>query len=167
MTDLDQIINESKEVREVKRALCVKMALSEIPTSAICELLNISQPYVSKWRTIYEREGAAGLFLGYHGSASYLSSAQRQEVLSWIAAKETSRIEEVRDYLQERYGVVYQSKQSYYDLLQAAGMSYHKSEKKNPRRNEAQVLARREAIKKSGGTQGSDKKRCAGAVGRR
>ena len=55
----------------------------------------------------------------------------------------------MRDYVEERYGVVYQSKQSYYDLLEVGGMSYHRSEKVNPKRDEAQVLARREEIKKN------------------
>ena len=46
--------------------------------------------------------------------------------------------------------MVYRSKQSYYDLLDAGGMSYHRSEKDNPKRDETQVLARREEIKKTG-----------------
>jgi len=148
MTDLDEIINQSKEVRAVKRALCVKMAVSEMPTSQICELLNVSQPFVSKWRTRYEAEGAAAVLLGYHGSESYLEPDGREAVLSWRGAQETISIEQVRDYLEEQYGVVYQSKQSYYELMQAAGLSYHKSEKRNPKRDEKQVFERREEIKK-------------------
>lgn len=148
MTDLDEIINQSTEVREVRRAVCVKMAVSEIPTSQICEVLNVSQPYVSKWRMKYEAAGAEALHLGYPGSASYLNAEQRAEVLRWIGAQETIRVEEVRDYIEERHGVVYQSKQSYYELMQGAGMSHHKSEKKNPKRDEEQVLERREEIKK-------------------
>ena len=58
MTDLDEIINQSKEVRAVKRALCVKMAVSEMPTSQICELLNVSQPFV---RCPFMERTAAGL----------------------------------------------------------------------------------------------------------
>ncbi len=152
MTDLDETINQSKEVREVRRALCVKMALSDIPTSQICEVLNVSQPFVSKWRMKYEAEGASALLLGYQGSASYLKAEQRAEVLRWIGSQETIKVEEVRDYIQERYGVVYQSKQSLYELLQEAGMSYHKSEKRNPKRDEEQVLEKREEIKKKWST---------------
>ena len=148
MKDLDEIINQSKDVREVKRALCVKMALSEMPTSHLCEMLNVSQPFVSKWRTKYEAQGAEALLLGYQGSLGRLSVEQRQELLSWIGSQESIRIEELRDYLQEQYQVVYQSKQSYYELLQAAGMSYHKSEKENPKRDEAQVVEQRDVIKK-------------------
>jgi transposase len=57
--------------------------------------------------------------------------------------------EEVRDEIEARYGIVYQSKQSYYELLDASGLSYHCTEKGNPKRNEAQVLERREEIKKN------------------
>jgi putative transposase len=70
-------------------------------------------------------------------------------VLQWIGAQETVSIEAVRDYVEEHYGVVYRSKPSYYDLVEAGGMSYHRSEKHNPRRDEAQILARREEIKKN------------------
>ena len=43
----------------------------------------------------------------------------------------------------------YRSEQSYYELLAAGGMSYHRSEKANPKRDEEQILARREEIKKN------------------
>ena len=55
----------------------------------------------------------------------------------------------MRDYIEERYGVVYHSKQSYYELLDAGGMSYQRSNKSNPKRDEAQVLTQREEIKKN------------------
>ncbi|HAO20707.1 MAG TPA: hypothetical protein DCQ37_09695 [Desulfobacteraceae bacterium] len=55
----------------------------------------------------------------------------------------------LRDHIEEKYGVVYKSEQSYYDLLKAAGKSRHKSQKKNPEKNEERVILRREEIKKS------------------
>ena len=148
MRSLDEIINESRDPREVKRALCVKMRLNKMATSQICELLNTSAQYVSKWNGKYEGAGAEGLLLGYLGSKSYLSQEARAKVLEWIKGQAIISLEAVRDYVAAEHGVVYQSKQSYYDLLDAAGMSYHKSEKRNPKHNEAQVQARREEIKK-------------------
>ncbi len=145
----DEIINDSKDTREVKRAVCVKMALSEMPTSEITEILNVTQQYVSKWRVRHEQEGAGSLVSGYRGSESYLSNEQRQEILSWTKEHETISVEAVRDYVEAKYRVVYQSKQSYYDLLESAGLSYHKSEKRNPKRDEARVLEKREAVKKN------------------
>ncbi len=152
MGSLDEIINESRDAREVKRAVCVKMALSEMPTVQVCEMLNISPQYVSKWRGKYEAEGAASLLLAHRGSESYLSDEARTQIAAWVTEHETISVEAVRDYVEEKYGVVYQSKQSYYDLLELGGMSYHKSEKRNPKRDEAKVLARRDEIKKKWST---------------
>ena len=148
MENLDEIINEAKEVREVKRALSVKMSLLEMPTEQISQRLNVSEPYVRKWRGKYKSEGAKGLLLGYAGSASYLTSQQGTEIVSWISQQESISVEAVSDYIEATYQVVYQSRQSSYELMQEAGRSYHKSEKKNPQRDEEQVLERREAIKK-------------------
>jgi len=149
MTSLDEIINDSRDALEVKRAVCVKMALSGMPTVQITEMLNVTPQYVSKWRVRYEQQGAGSLVAGYRGSESYLTGEHCAEILSWIKTQETISVQAVRDYVEEQYGVVYQSKQSYYDLLQAAGLSYHKSEKRNPKRDEAQVLERRDEIKKN------------------
>jgi|SRR5579871_3201884 len=149
MASLDEIINESKDVREVKRALSVKMVEQGMTPGLISELLNVSVQYVSKWKVIYQVEGVGGLALGYRGSQSYLNEEQREEVIAWISSHQTLSVEELRDYLENTYGVVYASKQSYYDLLEAGGLSYHKSQKANPRRDEAQVQARREEIKKN------------------
>jgi transposase len=85
----------------------------------------------------------------YRGSEGYLREEEREEILQWIGKQETVSVEAVRDYVEERYGVVYHSKQSYDELLDAGGMSYHRSEKSNPKRDEAQILARREEIKKN------------------
>lgn len=150
VAELDKIINESRDAREVKRALCVKMALGALPVAQICAWLNVSAPFVSKWRGIYEAQGAVALGVGYSGSQGYLTDAQKGEVLNWIQAQPTVTVADVRDYLQEQHEVVYQSSQSYYELLHAAGLSYHKSEKVNPKRDETLVQERREAIKKTG-----------------
>jgi transposase len=92
--------------------------------------------------------------VGYTGSEGYLSVAQGQEIEDWLGTQETVTVEEVRDYIEAHYGIVYQSKQAYYDLLEASGLSDHRTEKGNPKRDEAQVLARRDEIKKTGATLG-------------
>lgn len=133
MESLDKIINGSKDVREVKRALSVKMVENGLSGIAVSGLLNVSPQYVSKWKGIYETQGAEGLLLGYQGGESYLKEEQREAIVDWIKSHETLSVEEIRDQVEAEYGVIYQSKQSYYDLLEAGGMSYHKSEKKNPK----------------------------------
>jgi transposase len=149
MDEIDEIINEARDAREVKRAVSIKMSAQGFRPVQICQVLNVSLQYVSKWKGVYEAGGGAALRLGHRGSESYLGEEERDAMLQWIGARETVSVEALRDYVEEQYGVVYRSKQSYYELLEAGGMSYHRSEKHNPKRDEAQVLARREEIKKN------------------
>ena len=97
-----------------------------------------------------------GLHVRDRGSESYLNVEQRQEVEDGVGARGTIRVEEVRDESEARYGIVYQSKHSYYDLLDARGLSYHQTEKSNSKRSAAQILGRREEIKKTGTAMGRD-----------
>lgn len=149
MDSLVQMIEDTTDVRELKRGLSVKLGEGGMATAAIGELLQVTARYVRKWRGRYEREGVEALRVGYRGSESYLSVEQRRELEDWLGGQETVTLEEVRDEIEARYGIVYQSKQSYYELLEASGLSYHRTEKGNPKRNEAQVLERREEIKKN------------------
>ena len=149
MGSLEELIEETKDARELKRALSVKMMRNGMAATQVGELLQVTPQYVRKWHGRYAAEGVEGLRLGYRGSESYLSEEQHREIEEWIGAHETVTVEEVRDYIEAQYGVVYQSKQSYYDFLAAGGMSYHRSEKSNPKRDEVQVLARRGEIKKN------------------
>lgn len=149
MDSLVQMIEDTTDVRELKRGLSVKLGEGGMATAAIGKLLQVTARYVRKWRGRYEREGVEALRVGYRGSESYLSIEQRRELEDWLGAQETVTLGEVRDEIEARYGIVYQSKQSYYELLEASGLSYHRTEKGNPKRNEAQVLERREEIKKN------------------
>ena len=149
MDRVAQLIEETTDVRELKRALSVKLGEEGMATGAIGAVLQVTPRAVRKWRKRYEREGIEGLQVRYRGSESYLSVEQRQEIEDWLRAQETITVEEVREEIEARYGIVYQSKQSYYDLLDASGLSYHRTEKGNPKRSEAQVLERREEIKKN------------------
>lgn len=149
MDRLAQLIEETTDVRELKRAVSVKLGEAGMATEAIGAVLQVTPRAVRKWRRRYEREGVEGVAVRNRGSEGYLSSEQRQEIEEWLGAQETITVEEVRDEIEARYGIVYQSKQSYYDFLDMSGLSYHRTEKGNPKRNEAQVLERREEIKKN------------------
>lgn len=149
MDTLGQLIEETTDVRELKRALSVKLSEEGMATEAIGKVLQVTPRAVRQWRKRYEQEGVEGLEVRYRGSESYLRVEQRQEIEDWLGAQETLTLEEVREEIEARYGVVYQSKQAYYTLLDASGLSYHRTEKGNPKRNEAQVLERREEIKKN------------------
>ena len=70
MSTLEDII-DSLENLEVKRALAVKMFLFDFKTEDICTLLNVSDSFVSKWKIIYENEGAKALKVNYKGGTGF------------------------------------------------------------------------------------------------
>jgi len=146
MSSLEDIIDLPANL-EVKRALAVKMILFDFKTEDICALLNVSDAFVSKWKIRFENEGAEALKLNYKGGTGFLTDDQRDEILFHLRMQSHYSVEELRDYIEYHYGVVYHSKQSYYDLLHEAGLSYHQTQAANPKRDEAQVLQKREEIK--------------------
>ena len=104
MNSLDEIIDTSSDVREVKRALSVKMVMQGMSVSAVSEVLNVSVQYVSKWKVKYEMEGINSLALGYQGSESYLTAQDRAATIAWIKGQATLSVEQVRDYLVPQLG---------------------------------------------------------------
>ena len=93
-------------------------------------------------------KGAGALKVDYQGGPGYLTEPQRIQILLHLKNKPHYSVEELRDYMEDQFGVVYKSKQSYYDLLKAGGLTWHQTQAVNPERDEQQVLQKREAIKK-------------------
>jgi len=129
MLNLDDIIS-SLEGLEIKRVLAV------------------SDSFVSKWKVIYENEGAEGLRVNYKGGTGLLTESQRFEIFFHLKDKPYYSVEELRDWIELHYGVIYQSKQSYYDMLKEAGLSWHQTQTINEERDEDKVMLKREEIKK-------------------
>jgi len=146
MSSLEDIIDLPANL-EMKRALAVKMILFDFKTEDICALLNVSDAFVSKWKIRFENEGAEALKLHYKGGKGFLTADQREEILFHLRMQPHYSVEELRDYIEYHYGVVYHSKQSYYDLLHEARLSWHQTQAVNPKQDDVQVLQKREEIK--------------------
>ena len=102
MDRLAQLIEGTTDVRELKRAVSVKLGEAGMATEAIGAILQVTPRVVRKWRRRYEREGGAGLEVRNRGSESYLRVEQRQAVEDGLGAQETSTLAEVRDELEAR-----------------------------------------------------------------
>lgn len=111
---------------ESKRALAVKMDLQGYSHELIANLLHVSQAFIRKWKRLYRQKGSTCFSLQYKGKQPFLSPKEHQEVIAFLQTKEYYSVEELRDYLELYYNVVYKSKQSYYDLLHAAHISWKK-----------------------------------------
>lgn len=112
-------------------------------------ILDVSLGSITGWKQAYEEYGIDGLRLNHKGRKSYLNTAERLEVLSWLQTKDYWELSELEYKLAFEYDVIYQSKQSYYDLLEAAGISWKKTTKINPKADPDAVAAKKKRLKHS------------------
>lgn len=144
--DIDDFLSDKLEC---KRALAVKMVIYGYSNSLITSLLDVSESFIRKWRFQYTQGGIDMLRLQYKGSKGLLTPDERAHVVAFLKTKTYYSVEELQDYLLDTYDVQYCSKQSYYDLLHEAKLSWKKTEKVNPKKDDALVLAKQESIKKN------------------
>ena len=133
MEELMKFIKGNPDPRELKRALAVKLVIENYSYSQIQQILNVSRGFISKWNSVFESQGVANLKLGYKGATCYLKSDQKLELVNWLRTKSYWDLRELESYVDANYGVNFKSKQSYYDLFALAGISWKKSQKRNPR----------------------------------
>jgi len=147
MESLREFIKSNTEPRELKRALAVKMSLEGYTHVQITQTLNVSSGFISKWKNIFIFQGIEGLKLGYKGSEGYLSVEQRQQIILWLKTKDSWNLGELEYHLADQYGIIFKSKQSYYELFKEAGISWKKSQKENPRFDPEEVEAKKKEIR--------------------
>jgi putative transposase len=107
----------------------------------------VSLGSITGWKQAYEQNGLNGLKLNHKGRKSYLSSEQREQVLSWLQTKNCWELGELEYKLAFEYDVVYESKQSYYDLFDAADIAWKKTTKLNPKANPEAVAEKKKRLK--------------------
>jgi putative transposase len=133
-TPLDAFLATVRDAREYKRALVVQLCARGQRAAEVARLLDVSEAFVSTCRKRYATDGVASFTLGYRGGTSFLSADERSEVLTWIADQQRPTVRMLRTYLQETFGVVYESRQSYYALLKEAGLSHKQIQARNPKK---------------------------------
>jgi putative transposase len=67
--------------------------------------------------------------------------------LSWLQTKECWELGELEYKLAFEYDVTYESKRSYYDLFDAAGISWKKTTKQNPKASPDAVAVKKNRLK--------------------
>lgn len=147
--DLVAFLAEKRDSREYRRALAVKLALLGYRYEAIGEMLDVTSGFVSQSKKAYEKDGTAGLLLKYQGTQPYLSASERQSVIDWLKQEQEWSVERLQTHIESTYDVVFQSRQSYYQLLADAGISYKQTQRTNPKRDEQQVATKKKRLSSS------------------
>lgn len=143
---LAEFIQSNPHPLALKRALAVQMVQQDYSYRQIQQVLYVSLGFISKWQHVYKQQGVEGLKLGYWGTQGYLSKEQKQEILAWLKKRQSWLLEEVIKQVEQQYGVVFGSKQSYYNLLHQAGLSWKKSQSMNPKKDEQLVAQKNKTL---------------------
>ena len=130
---LSDFIESNPDPRELKRALAVQMVKQKYSYFEIRDVLQVSVGFISKYKQLFKQQGIAGLALKYQGSTGYLEVETRLEVIEWLKQKNYWNLSELKQHVLDTYNVVFASPQSYYDLFKAAGISWKKTQKCNPK----------------------------------
>ena len=144
--DLTAFLAEKRDAREYRRALAVKLALQGYLYETISDMLDVTPGFVSQAKQAYETQGTAGLTLKYQGSQPYLSASERQAVIDWLKTQQEWSVEQLHAYIETTYGVVFQSRQSYYQLLDDADITYKQAQRANPKRDEERIAAKKKRL---------------------
>lgn len=146
METLEQFIASNPHPMELKRALAVQMSQRGQSYRTICDILQVSLGFISASRQRYDRVGVEGLRSNYWGTVGYLGAAQKQALFSWLDEQDAWTLEEVIDHIEDEYGVIYQSLQSYYALLKSAGFSWKKAQPTHPDKDDQLIEEKKEKL---------------------
>jgi transposase len=113
MEELTDFIQANPDARELKRAIAVQMVMQNYTHSQIGKILRVSVGFVNKWKYIFSEQGIAGLRLKHQGSRGYLNCVQRLMVIDWLREKNYWHLDELKEYVEDNFGVVFESNQSY------------------------------------------------------
>lgn len=141
--DLTAFLAEKRDSREYRRGLAVKLALQGYLYEVISDMLDVTPGFISHAKSAYEAQGADGLLLKYKGTPAYLSPEERQSVIAWLKQQQSWSVERLQTSIETSYGIVFQSRQSYYQLLADAEITYKRAQKINPKRDAQQVAAKK------------------------
>ena len=133
LEELTEFIQSNPDPRELKRAITVQMRLKGYKQREIQESLSVSSGFVSKWTQIFTMQGVSALKLAYKGSVGYLTPDERAATIDWLQKNNYWNLGELKAYIESQYEIVFSSQQSYYDIFERAGLSWKKSQKRNPK----------------------------------
>jgi putative transposase len=151
MPTLDQVnafLDATKDVREYKRAMAVKLLLLEFEPRDIADLLSVTESFVSKWKRLYFEHGVDVFVIQYHGYQGYLTPEQRQSITAWIKAQKIWSIDDLIAFVRTTYGIEFKSRQSYYDMFTEAGITWKRAQSQHPDKDAERIAAKKKILKR-------------------
>lgn len=139
------------------KAMVVLARQKGIPLASLTFVLHKSQRSLIRWIKDFSLRRMASIFSGMEDNehAGKLTREQKQQIKEVIGQppeesglpKEFWDVPKLKEYVSAKFGVVYESKQSYYFLLRFSGLSFKYPDKLSPRRDERLITKRMAEIK--------------------
>ena len=119
--------NGSVEHRLARRANALVLLDRGMSCEAIAKVFLLDDDTVRTWFRLYREDGIEGLSgFGYEGSDGHLNARQRQQLKSWIADTLPRSTRHVGAWIEQEFGIVYQSRSGLVALLHRLGMEHRK-----------------------------------------
>lgn len=143
---LKDFIKSHPDEKEMGRALAVKLAIEGYKYRQISKILEVSVGFITKWNQAFKSGGLTALKSSYQGGKGYLTQIERQAVIDWLIEQKAWDISDLEIHLIEQYDVVFQSRQSYYQILKEARITWQKGEQTNPRQDPEAISKKTEKL---------------------
>lgn len=150
MSTLDQVnafLDTTKDAREYKRAMAVKLLLLEFEPQDIAEILHVTVSFVSKWKQLWLEHGTDVFVIKYHGYQGYLTPEQRRSITEWIKTQNIWNIDDLVTFVRTTYGIEFKSRQSYYDLFAEAGITWKRAQSQHPDKDPERIAAKKKILR--------------------
>ena len=85
--------------------------------------------------------------LKYHGYQGYLTSEQRQSIIEWIKAQKIRNIDDLIAFIRTTYRIEFKSRQSYYDLVTAAGVTWKRAQSQHPDKDLDRIATKKKRLR--------------------
>jgi transposase len=113
--------------RLARRANALVLLDQGMSCEAIAKVFLLDDDTVRTWFRLYRENGTGGLAgFGYEGSDGHLNARQREELKSWIADTLPRTTRHVGAWIEQEFGIVYQSRSGLVALLHRLGMEHRK-----------------------------------------
>ena len=115
--------------RLTRRANALLLLDDGLSCEEVAKVLYLDDDTVRGWAKLYGEGDLKGLMrFESGGSASHLSQAQEEGLKGWIAEALPRSTRQVGAYIEQEFGVVYESRAGLIALLHRLGLEYHKPE---------------------------------------
>ena len=123
----------------------------------VADALLLNDDTIRGWHKLFEQRGIEGLTsFDMGGSASFLSAAQEEALKAFVGTALPRSTRQVGAFIEQQFGLVYESRSGLVALLHRLGLEYHKPEVIPRKPDEAKQKAFIEAYDKLLNSLGND-----------